>query len=120
MLFLCACGTTTAPATDAGLDASSDAGGDAPDVAIPPCHELDAALPPDASASELAGVGQCCAASSECVLSTAICVSGRCCIAIKDSGRRCHANSDCCSLQCSCGDSCSPDSSSGGTCTPYP
>lgn len=118
-IAMAACGTTTAGVDAGSLDASLDAG-DASDVAIPPCWQADAGPPPDATASELAGVGVCCGSTSDCTLSTAICVSGRCCIPVHDTGRRCHANSDCCSLQCSCGDACDPSSAGGGECAPYP
>src|SRR6185312_6365541 len=118
-LSLLACGTAAPSDIEAGIDATADAS-DASDVLVPPCHSADAAAPPDASDSWTAGVGVCCASASECTLSTAICVGGRCCIPVHDSGRRCHANSDCCSLQCSCGDACDPSSSGGGECAPYP
>ena len=120
---LAACGTSAQPALDASVDASAEADAadlDAPDVDVPPCHDGDAAAPPDASYSWTAGVGVCCADAGDCTLSTSICVSGRCCISLHDTGRRCHANSDCCSLQCSCGDTCDPSASGGGECAPYP
>ena len=109
-------------ATDAGrpADAADGTGNaDAADASLP-CRAADAALPLDATASEQAGIGVCCQATSACAANNSLCVAGRCCIPLHDTGRRCHANSDCCSLQCSCGDACSPDAFAGGECAPYP
>lgn len=104
------------------LAACSETGGGPVDAAADatlPCRQADASPPPDATASEQAGIGICCANDSACTVSTSICVAGRCCFPLHDSGRRCHANSDCCSLQCSCGDSCDPSAAGGGECAPY-
>jgi hypothetical protein len=104
-----ACGETGGAPVDAavGVDATL------------PCRQADAQPPPDATASEQAGIGVCCANDSACTVSTSICVAGRCCFPLHDSGRRCHANSDCCSLQCSCGNTCDPSAAGGGECAPY-